>query len=388
MSNTRDGGKIILGVRNDDFEPIGMTADDYESFDPTTLNDLLEKYTEPKHSCLLYKKEIDGNKFIIIDIPEFTEEPIICKKDANSSLRNNKIILKKPYVYIRTKKATTEIIPTVQEMRELLGRSIAKKGDKLLHSIELLIKGKPIETSSEEKLSYSKEIAAASDFLKEKLNDYINKYGYWEFYAHPTSYIQTRVNKPNDLKEYIQKSEVRLRGWDFPHTSWDTASSFTRGWQSYTISDRVNQMEGYRVYQSGLFIFKGILEEDLEFNSSNGFLLSYINTIWSITEFFLFLKRYYKQISSEEDIYYCLILNKAKDRQLISANPSIKLSENYICEENTIKIEGYIKGVELSASFKGIANSVIQKIFWGFKASDIAEQTIDQWQTQLLEKKL
>jgi predicted HTH transcriptional regulator len=44
MANTQDGGRIIFGVRNGDFEPTGLTAEDLRSFDVTPFTDFLNRY--------------------------------------------------------------------------------------------------------------------------------------------------------------------------------------------------------------------------------------------------------------------------------------------------------------------------------------------------------
>jgi predicted HTH transcriptional regulator len=94
MSNTQDGGRIIFGVRDNDFEPLGMSDEESASFDQTKINDFLHKYTDPKFTCHVYKRVVDGKKFVIIDVPEFTETPIVCKQDANSS-KGGKLILRR-----------------------------------------------------------------------------------------------------------------------------------------------------------------------------------------------------------------------------------------------------------------------------------------------------
>ena len=44
LLNTQDGGHIVFGVRNDTFEFVGLSEDDFASFDPTKLNDFLQRY--------------------------------------------------------------------------------------------------------------------------------------------------------------------------------------------------------------------------------------------------------------------------------------------------------------------------------------------------------
>jgi len=285
MANTQDGGKLVFGVRDKDFESVGLSKEDYESFDQTKTNDFLHKYTDPKHSCQVKKQKIGEKFFIIIDIPEFQREPIICKKEAHSSNDKNNQILKKGQIYIRTEKGTSEAVPSAQEMRELLGRAITKKGDELLHNIECLLKGKPSKATDESEEKYKKEIKEANEFLFQELGDEINKYGFWEIYAYPTEYNPRRITNIQSVRKLLEKSKVNLQGWDFPHTESNlNASNFSGGRQSVFILDSVR--EGYRAYKSGLFVWKSVFWEDAEGHQSYGGrkILDYVSTIYSVTE--------------------------------------------------------------------------------------------------------
>ena len=390
MANTQDGGRIVFGVRDSDFEFIGMSENDFKSFDQTKANDFLHKYTDPKHSCQVYKQTIDDEYVIVIDVPEFEEVPIICKEDANSSVAPHEQILKKGQIYIRTDKGTSEAVSSPQEMRELLGRALTKKGDELLRSIEHLIKGKPAKTSDEAREKYNEEIKGANKFLSENIGPELKNRGYWEIYAYPTEYDPNRISDQKEIKELIQRSEVLLTGWDFPHTDHQNASNFTKGRQSYTIWDRFR--EGYRAYKSGLFICKKVFWEDVQGYKSDDDkpVLSYVYSIWLITEFFLFFKRYYEEIAPESDLYVKIILNRTKDRKLVSLKRgSLFHIFRFSCfaHDDSVPIEELIKVVDLRASFKEIANRVIRKIFVVFNWEDVSEKVIEQWQTKLLEGK-
>lgn len=171
MSNTQDGGKIIFGVKDGDYSFVGLNKSEYESFDPTKLNDFLHKHCDPQTSCAVYKQEIDNKFVIIVDVPEFKELPIICKADANSSEKPYPIILKKGQLYIRTEKGTSQAISSSEEMRELLTRATQKKGDDLLSNIEKLIKGKAVPSEAEDKKKYNEEILEAEIVFKEKIKE-------------------------------------------------------------------------------------------------------------------------------------------------------------------------------------------------------------------------
>lgn len=387
MANTQDGGKIIFGVKNDNLEFTGLKEDDFKSFDPTKVNDLLHNYTEPIHSCQVYKQKIDEKYVVVIDVPEFPEIPIICKKEAPSS-DNNKQILKKGQIYIRTEKASSEAISSVEEMREFLGRAITKKGDELLRNIERLIKGKPVKPTEESKEKYREEINEANEFFSENLGNELKKYGYWEISAYPTDYNPKRISDHKQIRELIDKSEAKRSGWNFPFTDLSSNSSnFTKGRQSFTIDGIY--IEGYRAYQSGLFTWKSVIWEDVQGYKGNGNpVLSFERVIMIITEFFLFFKRYYELIAPESDLHFEITINGAKDRKIFSLGrgfDSMRFQAyKYISTENRIYVYDDKKVVELKVMYKEIAIQIIKRIFTIFNWNEISEEFIDKWQTKLL----
>ena len=129
MSNIQDGGMILFGIRDVDYEFIGLSDESFDSFDQTKVNDLLNEYTEPKFTCQVHKHvfqdpKYSGKKTIIIIVPEFKVIPIICKKDFTNS--SQKLILKYGAIYIRTEKASSESIPSSSEMKDLIQRATIK----------------------------------------------------------------------------------------------------------------------------------------------------------------------------------------------------------------------------------------------------------------------
>ena len=165
MMNTQDGGQIVIGVEDKTCDPVGVKDADAASFDTTKINDFVRKYTDPPASCQVQKLTHDGKNFIVIDVLEFKDAPIICKADASSSA--NKPILKRGGLYIRTDKASSELVSSVEEMRELLGRALSKRGDQLLRTIQGLISGQPV-VSPNELESYRPELEDAEAFFSER----------------------------------------------------------------------------------------------------------------------------------------------------------------------------------------------------------------------------
>ena len=384
MANTQDGGKIIFGVRNKDYEHVDMTEEDYISFDQTSIHDFLHNYTEPKHTCHVCKHKIDDRYLVVIDVPEFEEVPIICKTDYHSSDDPSKQILKKGQIYIRTDKATSEVISSTEQMRELLGRALTKKGDELLNIINRLIKGKPLRASEESEEKYNNEIKEAELYLSNKIGDELEKYGHWAIYTYPTEYNPSRIAEKN-IRELIQKGKANLTGyWPFPHTNTQNASNFPNGRQSYTIEEI--DREGYLAFKSGLFVWKKVFYEDIhnQVTDDGERVLFFNNIINLVTEAFLFFKRYYEQSVPETDLNIKIVLNGTNDRRLTRSDYPRRLRGFYVAHVDSIPVEIPLKVVELSASYKEIANDVIRRIFFQFNWDDASEEFVDELQTKLI----
>jgi len=387
MINTQDGGRIIFGVRNEDFELTGVTSEDLKSWDPTKVNDFLHKYADPLHSCVVYKVDIEGKHVVAVDVPEFSEIPIVCKKDCHSAVDSSEHILKKGQIYIRTDKATSEGISSPEQTRELLGRALAKKGDELLGLIQRLIQGRPLKGSEESSRDYEKETRDAEDFFSRTIGDELQNRGHWAVYARPVRYEPRRIADQKRIKEILERSQVRLRGWYFPHIDPNELSNFGQGTQCHIIWDRFR--EGFRAYRSGFFFAKKAFWEDVEQRKSQDGkpVLSFVYAIWLLTEFFLFFKRYYEAFAPDEDIIVKIVLSRTLDRKLASFDPLISLHGWHICKEDSIAIEENIKVVDLRASYKEIANRVIREVFTVFNWDTVSEKVVDDWQKKLIEGK-
>src|SRR5712691_4383756 len=67
--NTQDGGCILIGIRDDTLDLVGLEDDVFSSFDTTKVNDFLQNYTDPPASCQVQKLTVDGFKIIAITVP-------------------------------------------------------------------------------------------------------------------------------------------------------------------------------------------------------------------------------------------------------------------------------------------------------------------------------
>lgn len=124
FSNVRDGGRLIIGVNqlNDDsFDFLGMDNADLQSWSYDDVSSFVSKYADPFVDFTLERVSLDEKTFIVITVSEFTELPVICKRDGASKLRRGAI-------YIRTyRMPETAEVPTQTELREILDLAIEKR---------------------------------------------------------------------------------------------------------------------------------------------------------------------------------------------------------------------------------------------------------------------
>jgi hypothetical protein len=386
MANTKDGGRVIVGVRDSDFEFVGAADDVFTSLDPNNIVQMIHENSAPRLTCEVIKRIIDGRQVIVFDVAEFDDTPIICTHTITSTEGRPRTILRTAAIYVRTLAATTEEVSSPDEMRSLLGRAIAKKGDELLHSIQLLITGKASPTSPDDRELYVMEVEKAHKSLAERLGRDLESQGHVQLISYPTTYAQ-RIATVSETRAIVEKSEVSLRGWNFPHTSRQDTSAFADGTESVTAWSRYR--EGYRIHRSGLFVWKRVFWEDVEEKRSESGkrLLSFVSLIWSFTEYLLFLARLYETVAADATIHIQITLYGCKDRELASFEPLVDLWPGKVSREDTIPQVQDVQVVELRAAHQDIAGRMAKHVFQVFNWDDVADETIKQWQAKLLKRR-
>jgi hypothetical protein len=385
MANTQDGGRIIFGVRDGDFEPLGLSDDEFQSFDTTRMVDFLNRYADPSFGCGVHKFVIDGKKLVGVEVPEFGDVPVICKADANDA--NGRQILRKGATYIRTDRAASEIVSSAEAMRELMNRALVKRGDQLLKMVERLIKGKPASLDEESVREVRREIEEANEYIAESLPAEFRDLGHWEveFWVRP--YLRDRISNLGLIGTLLGQSQVNLRGWYFPHFDRDHTANFNHGVQSYTLAP-LSHREAYRAYQSGTFLWKQQLWEDLAENVTTGQkVLSVVGVILEITEYFLFAKRYYERIAPDGTVHLTIRLTDTLDRTL-AAFGEAWLPGGYTSRVTTIQTECECTVSELAASYEELARKAIRRFFELFNWNDSNDELMTHWQERLVNHRI
>jgi predicted HTH transcriptional regulator len=99
MANLRDGGFIVIGVRQGQGAVLhadGMTDADLATYDADNIQDYVNKYADPHASLGCDIMEHDGKRFYVIEVERFESDPVMCKKTLQGSLAKGTIYARSP----------------------------------------------------------------------------------------------------------------------------------------------------------------------------------------------------------------------------------------------------------------------------------------------------
>ena len=132
MANRRDGGKVIIGVEDNGgvLTPVGLNEDDLITWRYDDIAAGIAAYADPSVSFERQVKEYNGSEYVVLEVDEFADIPVLCKRDYPGVLRDGAC-----YVRSRRKPETSEI-PTQEDMRDLLELATEKKLRERLAQLE------------------------------------------------------------------------------------------------------------------------------------------------------------------------------------------------------------------------------------------------------------
>jgi hypothetical protein len=376
LSNTRDGGYVLVGVEQNGgkFIAIGVSPEQADSFDPTNIGEFAKNYFSLHPIVSSHVVTIDGIDLLLLHVEEFDSEPIVCMKDLHDE--KGKPILRAGSIYVRTVDARSVAIESGESMRAFLDLAVQKRGDALLTQIRGLVGAPLIVETTGPSDAYRGEIEAADQFAMEAL---VDSTGYWYIEILPKVYEEERVPSTRRLKEIRQESVVSIRGWDFPHIDRESDQVFEHGIQSVTHWYRYH--ECHRVYRSGLFTWRRQLKED--FSEQNAGTISYVSSIYSITEYFLFASRYAALIADSGNFIIHVGVTDLK-------NHALRMDSNSFHDDYPTAAERFDRNYDLSieelrSSHLDLAADAAHRLF-DLYGLDIKADVIKQWQDKFIKR--
>ncbi len=140
----------------------------------------------------------------------------------------------------------------------------------------------------------------------------VTEYPFWRVVYRPENYAPDLIPNLTECARLVEKTRVRLRGWDFPHlsnqaTERSQGSNWIGSWANF-----MGEIEYWQLFQSGQFIHLAALREaterqwraklqaetashlrhvtNVDWNAVPGFV-SLVNLVYTITEVFEFAAR-------------------------------------------------------------------------------------------------
>ena len=122
LSNRRNGGHVVIGVEDDGgkLNLVGLNDKDLNTWSQEDVSGGVSRYADPFVTIHTSHMTVDGKSLVAIETEEFSEVPVLCKKDYPGVLRNGAC-----YIRRRGRIESSEI-PNSSEMRELLDLATEK----------------------------------------------------------------------------------------------------------------------------------------------------------------------------------------------------------------------------------------------------------------------
>ena len=85
MTNRRDGGIVIMDVEDQSgvLYPVGLRDDALGSWRYDDVADRIATFADPSVSFELEIKDYEGSSFVVLHVDEFTDIPVLCKRDLS-----------------------------------------------------------------------------------------------------------------------------------------------------------------------------------------------------------------------------------------------------------------------------------------------------------------
>jgi predicted HTH transcriptional regulator len=130
MANRRDGGRVILGVAEDDAKKLivqGVPGEDERSWDFDSVALSLSTYADPNIVFTREVRIVDSRRLVVLTVDEFADVPVLCRREHiipadHRDGRPEAVTVLRPggcYVRSRRKPESTEIA-TLDDMRALI----------------------------------------------------------------------------------------------------------------------------------------------------------------------------------------------------------------------------------------------------------------------------
>jgi len=229
----------------------------------------------------------------------------------------------------------------------------------------------------------------------------IKSKGYWYFNFFPANPVKDRIPDRKLCENIVREASVHLRGWDYPYVpkqQTDRARLYFGEDYVDAYVDVEGHKETWRYYQSAQFFHHLCLSEDW-FNEDpwvgehykdieSGSVFSVISAIYTLTEFFEFIRRLAKRELYSDGLNISITLEGIEDRRLKIFDPErVPLGDSYVAHIPNLRwSQEDISEEDLIMKSDEIAHEVICYIFETFGWRNLPREIIRKDQLRFLQK--
>lgn len=218
FANTPDGGWLVIGVKDDTAEVVGLSPDDLASYDTTQVNNFINEHADPPINATLTKESVEGKWVVAIRIPPFPLTPHLCKKDASD--------LTKGTIYIRDANNSCSPVKETHQLREILDRAVRLNSDYMLAQIRGIMAAPLTSQRLPADFEWTELVESATKrgsevFATEGIPETAPVF---RSIAHPETPLQKQLDL-EELRNRCLKASVNRTGW--PYLYVDPKSEFT-----------------------------------------------------------------------------------------------------------------------------------------------------------------
>jgi hypothetical protein len=364
----------------------------------TKIHDYIKHRASPPVKLFSLTVEYAGKLFIVLQIPEFEDQPHICTKDATTA--SQKDVFRRGDLLARTVGATSERLADDSAVRQLLNLAVQRRADSMLADVARIMRGERGRQASES--PFWLQARSIAEAYAPNAGEF-QSLGCWRFSVAPATPLALPADQPPfaALQPAAVGAQVELRGWDFPHLKPDDVEQRRDATSGLAyLLHRTNwhhHVEVFTLFENGYAQLDCLMVEDLEarelFSDKEptppGRYFNWVIAIHLVSEFLLFVTRLYAKLSYEGGVRYEVRITAAANRVLRSRTPGRELRHpRKPSAEDEILVRGDIDTAVLRADVPREAVRLLKEIFAMFHWNDPNEKVLTDEIQKLFTRRL
>lgn len=361
------GGWLVIGVSETRtaFAHAGVSDEQAASFETTQVNTFLNNYADPPINTRIHKPEVQGKRFVAIEVPGFPDTPHICQKEYPD-------VLTAPTLYVRTANNESAPIKSSADFRAIVERATRNRADSILESVRALLTHGALKAELPDREQFEAQAAEARNWCDDQNPHRDKGYGYRESVFYPQSFVRDRFDL-RTLKSMALNAYNDFRGWPFLFASemrHDLMKVIQDGHQSALINrcpwDNSDELHFWQLRQSGMLYVRQVLREDTHQTIHGGkrFLSFESFSIIAFEAVHTLVKLYEDRLDDGDEVHLWLRFTEMQDRVITSQ--SCLLRGEFICQIPEITYERNLPLIDWRAGMIDHALDICQHIFHRF----------------------